>query len=37
LRKTLDAVAPLKTKNGSHKKLAPWYTENTRALKLASR
>uniref|UniRef100_A0A8K9XEN3 Reverse transcriptase domain-containing protein n=1 Tax=Oncorhynchus mykiss TaxID=8022 RepID=A0A8K9XEN3_ONCMY len=37
LRNTLDAVAPLKTKNISHKKLAPWYTENTRALKQASR
>ena len=34
LRNTLDAVAPLKTKNICHKKLAPWYTENTRALKL---
>ena len=32
LRNTLDAVAPLKTKNICHKKLAPWYTENTRAL-----
>ena len=29
LRNTLDAVAPLKTKNICHKKLAPWYTENT--------
>ena len=37
LRNTLDAVAPLKTKNICHKKLAPWYTENTRALKQASR
>uniref|UniRef100_A0A8L0DTG8 Reverse transcriptase domain-containing protein n=1 Tax=Oncorhynchus mykiss TaxID=8022 RepID=A0A8L0DTG8_ONCMY len=37
LRNTLDAVAPLKTKHISHKKLAPWYTENTRALKQASR
>ena len=37
LRNTLDAVAPLKTKNISHKKLAPWYTENTQALKQASR
>jgi hypothetical protein len=33
----LDAVAPLKTKNICHKKLAPLYTENTRALKQASR
>ena len=37
LRNTLDAVAPLKTKNICHKKLAPWYTENTWALKQASR
>uniref|UniRef100_A0A8C7LTE2 Reverse transcriptase domain-containing protein n=1 Tax=Oncorhynchus mykiss TaxID=8022 RepID=A0A8C7LTE2_ONCMY len=37
LRNTLNAVAPLKTKNICHKKLAPWYTENTRALKQASR
>ena len=37
LRNTLDAVAPLKTINICHKKLAPWYTENTRALKQASR
>ena len=37
LRNPLDAVAPLKTKNICHKKLAPWYTENTRALKQASR
>ena len=37
LHNTLDAVAPLKTKNISHKKLAPWYTENTRTLKQASR
>ena len=35
LRNILDAVAPLKTKNICHKKLAPWYTENTRALKQA--
>jgi hypothetical protein len=34
---TLDAVAPLKTKNICHKNLAPWYTENTRTLKPASR
>uniref|UniRef100_A0A8C7JRN6 Reverse transcriptase domain-containing protein n=1 Tax=Oncorhynchus kisutch TaxID=8019 RepID=A0A8C7JRN6_ONCKI len=34
---TLDAVASVKTKNISHKKLAPWYTENTQALKQASR
>ncbi|CDQ88938.1 unnamed protein product [Oncorhynchus mykiss] len=37
LRNTLDAVAPLITKKNCHKKLAPWYTENTRALKQASR
>ena len=37
LHNTLDAVAPLKTKNICHKKLAPWYIENTRALKQASR
>ncbi|XP_052334655.1 uncharacterized protein LOC118358236 [Oncorhynchus keta] len=37
LRNTLDAVAPRKTKNICHKKLSPWYTENTRALKQASR
>ena len=33
----LDAVSPLKSKYVCHKKLAPWYTENTRALKQASR
>jgi hypothetical protein len=37
LHNTLDAITPLKTKNIWHKKLAPWYTENTRALKQASR
>ena len=34
---TLDAIAPLNTKNICYKKLALWYTENTRALKQASR
>lgn len=37
LRKTLDAVAPLKRKKISHRKLAPWYNDHTRALKQASR
>ncbi|KAJ7986671.1 hypothetical protein DPEC_G00342300 [Dallia pectoralis] len=37
LRKTLDAVAPLKTKPIRNKKLAPWYTDTTRTLKQASR
>ena len=37
LRNTLNAVTPLKIKNICHNKLAPWYTENTRALKQAFR
>ena len=37
LHNTEDAVTPLKTKNICHKKLAPWYTENTKALKQSSR
>ncbi|KAJ8003020.1 hypothetical protein DPEC_G00165030, partial [Dallia pectoralis] len=37
LHKTLDAVAPLKTKPIRNKKLAPWYTDTTRTLKQASR
>ena len=37
MHNTLDAVTALKTKNICHKELAPWYTENTRALKQAPR
>ena len=37
LRKTLDAVAPLKRKKIPQKKLAPWYNDHTRALKQALR
>uniref|UniRef100_A0AAY5K799 Uncharacterized protein n=1 Tax=Esox lucius TaxID=8010 RepID=A0AAY5K799_ESOLU len=37
LQNTLDTVAQLKTKEKRNKNLAPWYTDNNRALKQASR